>query len=150
MARDRSRRSPAADDSWRCAIVGGLVALPFTTVTYWQTGSEIGLWPVVFGGLIAGYLYEGPSSVRSRVGFRAGIIGLLPALWALVDLLWFAHVEVGGPAVSRVIQTVFAVVAVVVMFAFAGLSAMIGSRVGDWLSGKVGRYRPPVARDDSL
>ena len=144
MARDRGRRSLLADDSWRYAIVGGLAALPFTAINYWQTGSEIGLWPVVFGGLLAGYLYEGPSTVRSRVGFRAGLIGLLPALWLLGDLLWFVHVEVGGPAVSRVVQTVFAIVFVVAMFVFAGLAGMIGSRVGDWLSGKVGRDRPPV------
>ncbi|WP_126662825.1 DUF5518 domain-containing protein [Haloterrigena salifodinae] len=144
MTRDRSRRSLLADDSWRYAIVGGLASLPFTTVTYWQTGSEIGLLPVVFGGLVAGYLYEGPSAVRSRVGFRAGLIGLLPALWMLVDILWFVHVELGGPVVSRVLQTVLAIVAVVTMFVFAGLAAIIGSRIGDWLSKKVGRYRPSV------
>nr|WP_255682155.1 DUF5518 domain-containing protein [Natrinema sp. SYSU A 869] len=112
-------------------MVGGLVAFPFTTVAYWQTGSEIGLWPVVFGGLLAGYLYEGPSAVRSRVGFRAGLIGALPMLWFLGDALWLVHVEIGGSIALRSFQTAIAVVIVAAMFAFTGLAAMVGSRVGD-------------------
>lgn len=59
-----SRIGPSLDrlsDEWRYALLGGLLSVPFTTVGYWQTGSEIALSPVLFGGLLVG-----------RVGARIG------------------------------------------------------------------------------
>ena len=137
-------RSLPADERWRVAIVCGLLALPLTTLSYWKTGSEIGLWPIVFGGVLAGYWFEGPAAERSRVGVRAGLVGALPVVWLLVDLLWFIHVELGGTAQSRLLQSAVAVVGVAGILVIAVVAAMIGARIGGWLRGKVECYCPPV------
>ncbi|WP_339104651.1 DUF5518 domain-containing protein [Haloterrigena salinisoli] len=145
MTLDRRFRSLLANERWRYAIVGGLVAVPLTTLSYWQTGSEIGLWPIGLGGLLAGYWFEGSAAERTRVGVRAGLVGALPTAWLLVDLLWFIHVELRGSAPSRLLQSAVAVVGVAGIIALAALAGTIGARIGGWLRGKLDRDGPSVA-----
>lgn len=144
MDSDPRFRSLPADERWRVAIICGLLALPLTTLSYWKTGSEIGLWPIVFGGVLAGYWFEGPAVERSRVGVRAGLVGALPTVWLLGDLLWFIHVELGGPAMSRLLQSAVAVAGVAGILVIAVVAAMIGARIGGWLRGTLDRYGPSV------
>lgn len=77
--------------TWKYALIGGLISLPFTIGLYWLSGmgSEFSLNIVFFGGILAGYLAStaATETVASSVGFRAGVVGGLPGLWLLVDLL---------------------------------------------------------------
>lgn len=134
-------------ETWRYALLGGLVALPGTAYLYWQSGTELSLGPVLLGGLVAGYLYRGTE--RRRVGVRVGLIGSgLPALWMLADALgtvsgvagpaWF-RVAAGGIGVATMLF--FTLLAV----ALAAVVGTVGVALGDWLSQKTGRRRSATA-----
>ncbi|MFC7046197.1 DUF5518 domain-containing protein [Halobacteriaceae archaeon GCM10025711] len=125
-------------DKWRYATIGGLASVPFTTASYWQSGSEISLAPVLFGGLLAGYLAKRRLGDGRGVGARAGLVGGLPLVWMLIDILpvvigmpnprWFSAVSAG----MAFGITVFG-------FGMAVLLGEIGGRIGGWLSIRGGR-----------
>lgn len=137
-------------DAWRFALLGGLASIPFTTATYWQTGSEMSLSPVFFGGLLAGYLAKRKTGSGSGVGARAGLVGGLPVLWILFDVL-AATPALSGPSWFVAAGIVLTVLSVIVLAALAaGLAALIGGiggRVGSWIAGSGENRRPPVASD---
>jgi hypothetical protein len=108
-------------------------------MSYWQTGSEISLAPVVLGGLIAGYLSTWKTGESRGVGTRAGVIGGLPIVWMLFDVLGATR-ELTGSAWfvtgATIITIGFVVVLLVVGF---GLSALVGSggaKLGSWVAKK--------------
>jgi hypothetical protein len=133
-------------ETWRYALLGGLVALPGTTFLYWQSSNELSLGPVLLGGLVAGYLYGGEAC--RQVGIRVGLIGGLPALWMLVDALAIVP-GVGGPAWFRAVAGGMGVAAVVLFtllaFVLAAVRGAVGVAMGGWLSKKTGRRRPTAA-----
>jgi len=124
---------------WKYALVGGLASLPFTTLSYWQTGSELSLGAVLFGGILAGYLVERAGGESSGVGTRAGLVGGLPVFWVLFDVL-VATSGLAGPAwfvtSANLLAIGFTVVVAVLGFGFAALVGELGARVGSWLAGK--------------
>jgi len=134
-------------DTWRCALVGGLVALPGTAYLLWQSGNELSLGPVLVGGLVAGYLHTGDRSARRSVGVRIGLIGALPVLWLLADVLgaasgasgppWFQAAAVGMGVGAALTVSLFA-------FVLAAVTGVVGAAVGDWLSRKTGRRQSPA------
>ncbi|MFB6122347.1 MAG: DUF5518 domain-containing protein [Haloferacaceae archaeon] len=132
-------------DTWKYALAGGLASLPWTTLLYWQSADRLSLAPVLFGGVVAGYLCE---SNHRRVGVRAGVVGALPTLWLLVDLL-AATTAATGPAWFRVAAVGLgvgaAVTAGVVAFGLSALLGVVGATAGNWLSENVGGDRTPVA-----
>jgi len=137
---------------WKYALVGGLFALPFTTLGYWQTGSELSLGAVLFGGLLAGYLVKRAGDRSSGVGTRAGLVGGLPVLWVLFDVL-AATTGLDGPAwfvTSATLLTVgFTIVVAVLGFGIAALVGEVGARVGGWLAGERPGRSSPVADNRS-
>ena len=128
-----------ATTRWRYALVGGVASLPFTTLSYWQTGSELSLGAVLFGGIVAGYLVERAGGERSGVGTRVGIVGGLPVLWVTFDVLG-ATSGLAGPAwfvtSATLLAIGFTVVVAVLGFGIAALIGELGARVGSWLAGK--------------
>ena len=140
--------SPTLPEPWRYALLGGLLALPVTTYLYWQSGDELSVGPVLLGGLIAGYLYDGDGAERRRVGVRTGLIGGLPALWMLADALavvlgvdgpaWFRAAAGGMGVLTMLLFTLLA-------FGLAAVAGVVGAVVGDWLSRKTGRRRSSPA-----
>jgi hypothetical protein len=143
---ERFAVSPNRPEPWRYALIGGLLALPGTTYLYWQSGSELTLGPVLLGGVVAGYLYDGAE--RRRVGVRTGLIGGLPALWMLADALAVVP-GVAGPAWFRAAAGGIGVLTILLFtllaFALAAVAGVVGAAVGDWLSGKTGRRRSSPA-----
>ncbi|WP_235063414.1 DUF5518 domain-containing protein [Candidatus Halobonum tyrrellensis] len=135
-------------DRWRYALVGGLLSVPFTTASYWQTGSELSLSPVLFGSLLAGYLAKRKTGSATGVGARAGVVGGLPALWLLADVV-AATSGLGGPAWFIAAGTVFAVVAgiafAILGLGLAALVGAVGARVGAWVAESTGPRQPPSA-----
>ena len=145
MSRVPTPRALLNDPAWKYAIVGGLLALPFTIAAALQTPTELSVGPVFGAGLVAGYLYDGRRSERSSVGARAGAISALPPLWLVVDAVPFVVLETASPLWFRAISIVFAIGIVALAVAFAAAIATVGARVGDWVSSKAGRTRPPAA-----
>ena len=124
---------------WRYAVVGGLIALPVTAFGYWQTGSELSLSPVLFGGLLAGYLAKRQAGESRGVGIRAGLIGGIPILWAILDIL-SATSALGGPewfiTGATVLTVGFSAVVAVLGFVLAAFIGEVGAKLGSWLAGK--------------
>ena len=138
---------PLADrlsETWRYALLGGLLALPFTTLSYARTGDEVALGAVFWGGLLAGYLAKRRGLTGTPVGSRAGVVGGLPALWMVGDIVPYL-VGLGGPAWFRAVQLALVLLMVPV---FVGLSALVGGlggRLGGWLAESGGHPRKPVS-----
>lgn len=135
-------------DAWRYGLLGGLVSLPFMTASYWQTGSELSLGPVVFGGLLAGYLAKRGTGTSRGVGYRAGAIGALPTLWMMGEVVLAAR-ALAGPAWYVVVGTLFAVGAVLTVallgFGLGAISGEVGARIGGWFAGRGEGPTPPAA-----
>lgn len=123
---------------WKYALLGGFTSLPFTTLSYWQTGSELSFGAVLFGGLLAGYLYNRAGGEDTGVGIRVGVIGGLPVLWVLFDILT-ATDGLSGPAwfvaSGTLLAVGFSLVVAVLGFGLAALIGEIGARVGGWFAG---------------
>lgn len=133
---------------WKYALIGGILALPFTFLGYWQTGSELSLSPVFVGGLVAGYLATRRTGTGRGVGARTGLVGGLPVLWVLFDLLT-ASSAVAGPAwflAGATLLTVGALISVTVVgFGGAALIGELGAKVGSWIaSNRPGHPTPTV------
>ncbi|MDS0280820.1 DUF5518 domain-containing protein [Haloarcula onubensis] len=128
---------------WRYALLGGLVALPFTALSYAQSGEELKLGAVFWAALLVGYLARRRGLSGTPVGARAGLVGALPVLWQVGDIATFV-VGLGGPAWFRTVQ--LAVVAVVVPLAFglAAVAGALGGRLGGWLAERNGHPRRPA------
>jgi hypothetical protein len=74
-------------DTWTYALVGGLLALPFTALDVWRSPETVPVGAVVVGSVFAGYLIKRRDGNSTTTGFRAGLIGGMPILWALSELL---------------------------------------------------------------
>ncbi|MFB6109143.1 MAG: DUF5518 domain-containing protein [Haloplanus sp.] len=142
-----SRTGPSLSDwppRWTYALLGGASSIPFTVAGYWQTGSELSLTAVLFGGALAGYLAARRTGTGRGVGVRAGVIGGLPVLVVVGGTVSDAA-GLAGPSWFVVGGTVLAVgAAVAVAVVGIGLSALlgaVGARVGTWLAGTSGGAR---------
>ena len=145
-----SRTGPlplVASDTWKYALLGGLASIPFTAIGYFETGSELSLSPVLFGGVLAGYLAQRNTETSRGVGFRAGLVGGLPALWLLTDVLT-ATSGLAGPtwfvAAGTIITLGSVLVVATLAFGLSGVIGEVGARVGSWLAGSDGRQQPPA------
>lgn len=67
-------------ETWKYALIGGLVALPFTALEAWQSPENISLGMIVVGSVIAGYLIKRRGGNSTATGLRAALIGGFPAL----------------------------------------------------------------------
>ncbi|MFC7019807.1 MULTISPECIES: DUF5518 domain-containing protein [Haloarcula] len=129
---------------WTYALVGGLVSLPVTAAAYWQTGTELSLNVVFLGGLLAGTLARRQGLSGTRTGFRAGLVGSLPALWMGADLGGFVA-GLAEPAWFRAVQVVVLVVLVAALFGLGALLGSLGGRLGAWFVERFGGRRPSTA-----
>jgi hypothetical protein len=124
---------------WKYALFGGLLALPFTALSYWQTGSELSLTPVLVGGALAGYLAKRRIGDSRGVGIRAGLVGSLPVIWILFDILR-ASSALAGPswfvAGATILTVGFTVGVAILGFGLAAVIGELGARVGSWVAGK--------------
>jgi hypothetical protein len=137
---------------WKYALIGGLASLPFTTLSYWQTGSELSLGAVLFGGILAGYLAKRADGEVSGVGTRVGIVGGLPVLWVGFDMLVTTG-GLAGPAwfvtSATLLAIGFTIVVAVVGFGISALIGEVGTRIGSWLAGNRPENPTPSLRPES-
>lgn len=134
---DRQR----GENKWRYSVGGGLLAVLSTTISYWQTGSEISFTLVALIAFVVGYAARRRSAYGDGIGTRVGVIGGLPVLWESYGLMWYILGLSNPPwfsAVSLVLLAGFTV-------ALLGVSALFGeggARVGRWLADRSDRSRP--------
>ena len=132
---------------WKYALISGVASLPFTTCSYWQTGSELSLGAVLFGGILAGYLTRRAGGGVSGVGIRVGIVGGLPVLWVVFDVL-AATGGLAGPTwfvtSATLIAIGFTIVVAVLGLGISALIGEVGTRIGSWVAGNQPDQSTPV------
>lgn len=145
-----ARTTRGTEETWRCALVGGIVSIPLTVGLYWLSGmgSELSLNMAFVGGVLAGYLAASRTADTDGLGagLRAGAIGALPGLWLVVDAvlftgtgtspLWFR--VVGGGTVILLFTTA--------LFVLGAVAGVLGGAVGRWLAELSGRRARPLPR----
>jgi len=135
---------PQMSQQWRYALICGMLTFPFTALSYWQTGSELSLSPVFLGGVLAGYLMTRRTGTGRGVGARVGLVGGLPVLWVLFDILQAAS-ALAGPAWFVASATILTIVVTVVFgFGIAALIGELGGKLGSWVASKRSGHSTPT------
>lgn len=76
------------DDDFRVATRLGFLSIPLTVAVSLSTGpSHYDAGPVVLAGFLAGLYYSSRSTSTMRAGFRIGIIGSVPTVWASASFI---------------------------------------------------------------
>lgn len=129
-----------ADERLRTATLVGLASVPVSVVFSLDSGPDhLSLTPVLYAGLLVGYLYSERPTASGQAGVRTGLVGALPLLWTVSDGLvtgWSASPRYGA------IATVFALLFLVLGSALSALAGAIGALIGDWLARATSRLRP--------
>jgi len=124
-------------ETWTYALIGGLLALPFTVLAAWQSPENISLGMVVVGSVVAGYLIKRRGGNSTATGLRAALIGGFPAVWSLSELIW-AIPTVPNPlwfqavGVAMILGVGGFILAVVAVF------GALAGRFGGWLAERRG------------
>jgi hypothetical protein len=125
-------------ETWTYALVGGLLALPFTALEVWRSPESITLGAVLVGSIFAGYLIKRRGGNSTATGLRAALIGGIPTLWALTELLRTISSTPNPPwfqGVSVAMALAFGGLMLVVVAVFGALAG----RFGGWLAELRGR-----------
>jgi len=124
-------------ETWKYALIGGLLALPFTALAAWRSPENISLGVVVVGSAIAGYLVKRRGGNSTATGLRAALIGGFPGVWPLSELIW-AIPTVPNPlwfqavGVAMILGVGGFILAVVAVF------GALAGRFGGWLAERRG------------
>lgn len=122
-------------ESWKYALVGGLLALPFTTLEVWRSPENMRLGAFVVGSMLAGYLIKRRGGSSTTTGLRSALIGGFPALWILPEALW-AAADVPNPlwfqAASIVTALAFGGLVLILLAAVGALAGRFGGWLAEW------------------
>jgi len=134
-----------ADESFRTAVLVGLVSVPFTVALSWElvadevqvAGGAVSGLPLVGAGLLVGSLYRTRSAESSRAGLIAGLAASVGvAILYVLNLLTTAISASTGVAVVAVLATP---IVVVLGGALCGFVGMFSAMVGEWAAGQGSR-----------
>jgi NhaP-type Na+/H+ or K+/H+ antiporter len=122
-------------ETWRYALVGGIVSIPLSLGLYWYSGAgnDFSANTVVVGGLLAGYLAKRNAVDAKPAGLRAGLVGALPGLvWIL------PRIARNGPAEWSLLPiAVFLCLFTLIALGIGAVAGVVGGAVGGWLFEKV-------------
>lgn len=124
-------------ETWTYALVGGLLALPFTALEVWRSPENISLGAVVVGCVFAGYLIKRRGGNSTATGLRAGVIGGIPVLWALNELLW-AVINIPNPPWFQAVSVGMALAFGGLVFVVMAVAGAVSGRFGGWLAKRRG------------
>ena len=128
---------PQMTETRKYALIGGLLALPFTMLEAWRSPENIALGMLVLGSVLAGYLIKRRGGNSTETGLRAALIGGLPLLLALGELLW-AVPNVPNPLWFQAVGVGMIVASGGVMLAVVGACGALAGRFGGWLAERRG------------
>ena len=132
-------------ETWKYALIGGLLALPFTALAAWRSPENISLGMVVVGSAIAGYLVKRRGGNSTATGLRAALIGGFPAIWAVNELLWAIPTIPNPPWFQAVGVAMILMVGGIILVVVA-LFGVIAGRFGGWLAERRGHGGTANAR----
>lgn len=140
------RSSLPRSETWKYAVIGGISSIPLTVGYYWLsgTGNDFSANMIFFGGLLAGYLAKKSGVDPVSAGFRAGVVGGLPAfIWILPQMVrtGTSFATAWSSSVAATVVMAFFGIAVV---AIAAVPGALGGYVGSWLAKKVTGNRSPA------
>lgn len=124
-------------ETWTYALAGGLLALPFIALEVWRSPERIALGMLLVGSVLAGYLIKRRGGNSTATGLRAALIGGLPLLWALGELLW-AVPNVPNPPWFRAVSVATALAFGGLMLAVVAAFGALAGRFGGWLAERRG------------
>ena len=124
-------------ETWKYAFIGGLLALPFTALEAWRSPENMTLEMVVLGSLLAGYLIKRRGGNSTATGLRAALIGGLPLLWALGELLWSVP-NIPNPLWFQAVGVGMILAFGGVMLVVVAVSGAVAGRFGGWLAERRG------------
>ena len=120
------------DDDFTVATLLGFLSIPFTVAVSLNTGpSHYNAGPVVLVGVLAGLYYSSRSTSTMRIGFRIGIIGSLPTVWASASFIasgW--EISFGYAILGVAFSLLWHLVAILGMGFFSILGALVGNVIG--------------------
>ncbi|MFC6975403.1 DUF5518 domain-containing protein [Halomicroarcula sp. GCM10025709] len=135
-------------DTWRFALLGGVLSIPFTLTSYWQSGSEMSLSSVFFAAILVGYLAKQRGLRSSAVGVRTGVVGSLPTVWVAWDMVT-ALAALDGPTWfvtgGSIAMLLFVLVVLGIVAGISAVFGALGGRVGGWLAERNGGGNRPAA-----
>lgn len=124
-------------ETWRYALLGGLLALSVTVFETLQSSDSISLGMVAVGSALAGYLIKRRGGNSTATGLRAALVGGVPVLWTLHELVWAI------PTTPN--STWFRAVGVAMLLALTGFLLLVlavcgafAGRFGGWLAERRG------------
>ena len=122
---------------WTYALIGGLLALPLTALDVWRSPENIALGAVVVGSVSTGYLIKRRGGNSTATGLRTALIGMIPALWALKELLWTVT-GIPNPPWFRAVSIAVALAFGGLLLAVMAISGALAGRFGGWLAEQSG------------
>lgn len=122
-------------ESWKYALFGGLLALPFTVLEVLQSPESITLEIFVGGSVLAGYLIKRDGGNSTVTGLRSALIGGFPVIWILPEMLRTV-VNISNPpwfqAVSILILFVFGGLVIALLAVLGALAGRFGGWIAEW------------------
>ncbi|AUG48329.1 hypothetical protein BVU17_12645 [Haloarcula taiwanensis] len=131
-------------DTWTCALLGGLLAAPFTALQVIQSPDSIMFNMVVVGGALAGYLVKRRGGNGTATGLRAGFVGGLPALWGVAEFVWSIP-SVANPLWFQAVGVAMGLSVGALAMLIPALGGALAGRFGGWLAERQGHPRVPAA-----
>ena len=124
-------------ETWTYALIGGLLALPFTALEAWRSPERMALEMVAVGSLLAGYLIKRRGGNSTATGLRAALIGGFPAIWPLSELIW-AIPTIPNPLWFQAVGVAMILGAGGFLLAVVAAFGALAGRFGGWLAERRG------------
>ncbi|MFC6974492.1 DUF5518 domain-containing protein [Halomicroarcula sp. GCM10025709] len=123
--------------TWKYALLGGLLALPFTAFEAWQSPENMTLEMFLIGSALAGYLVKRRGGNSTATGVRAALIGGLPSLLVVGELL-LTIPTISNPLWFGVVSIAMVLALGVVIMAAVAVFGGLAGWFGGWLAERRG------------
>lgn len=124
-------------DSWKYALIGGVLALPFTVLKVLQSSESITLEIFVAGSLLAGYLIKRHGGNSTVTGLRSALIGGFPVLWTLPEMLRTVA-DIPNPPWFQAVSIIVLLTFSGLMLALLAILGALAGRFGGWIAERRG------------
>lgn len=127
------------DDQLRFATLAGFASIPLTIIL--SARSELYIivgTPLLFSGLVVGYIYSNRSTENRRAGKQTGLVGSIGVV--IYQIYYICFIILSG-LLGITIGTILAPVVIIIGVGLSVLIGMAGATIGDWLAKKFSHVR---------